>query len=163
MKKILQEWWRLSQGGRVLYLQKVMEEENRKKWKEAEGRNKMAILYSWGEVTTVMGPVSTSPPTPFTVTALSGFGSAAKIQLFQDEAVRSFAGSGRFCLTALSSDWQNGPAAGWRVAGVKWYWRFQHIMAVLSKTSQEIVGYWLFGGDASGLLWSCLKYDELAL
>lgn len=46
MKKILQEWWRLSQGGRVLYLQKVMEEENRKKWKEAEGRNKMAILYS---------------------------------------------------------------------------------------------------------------------
>lgn len=50
---------------------------------EAEGRKKMAILYSWGEVTTVMGPVSTSPATPFTVTALSGLGSVAKIQLFK--------------------------------------------------------------------------------
>lgn len=40
---------------------------------------------------------------------------------------------------------------------------FPHIMAVRSKTSQEIVGYWLLGRDASGLLWRRLKYDELPL
>lgn len=32
-----------------------------------------------------------------------------------------------------------------------------------AQTSQKIVGYWLLGGDASGLLWRCLKYDELPL
>lgn len=68
-----------------------------------------------------------------------------------------------FCLTALSSDWQNCPAAGWRVACERWNWRFWHIMAARSKTSQEIVGYWLLGGDTSGLLWCCLKYDKLPL
>lgn len=68
-----------------------------------------------------------------------------------------------FCPTALSSDWQNRPAAGWMMAGEKWYRRFRHIMAVCSKTSQEIVSYWLLGGDASGLLWRCLEYDELPL
>lgn len=40
---------------------------------------------------------------------------------------------------------------------------FRHIAAVCSNTSQEIVGYWLLGGDASGLLWRRLEYDELPL
>lgn len=78
MKENTTEWWRYSQGGRVSYLQR----QNRLKWKEAKGRKKTAMLYSW-EVTTVMGPVSTSSPTPFTVTALSDLGSVAKIQLFR--------------------------------------------------------------------------------
>lgn len=29
--------------------------------------------------------------------------------------------------------------------------------------SQEVVGYWLLGGDASGFLWRRLEYDELPL
>lgn len=37
------------------------------------------------------------------------------------------------------------------------------MVAAHSNTSQEIVGYWLLGGDASGLLWRCFKYDELPL
>lgn len=150
-------------GGKVSYLQRVREEDSRWKWKEAEGRKKMTILYSWREVTTVMGPVSTSPL------------HLSQWLLCQAWAVRQKSSSSSwscmelqrvwqgFCLTAVSSDWQNRPAAGWSAAGVKWYRRFQHNMAVCSKTSQEIVSYWLLGGDAPGLLRCCLEYDELSL
>lgn len=98
----------------VSYLQR-MRKENRLKWKEAEGRKKMAIFYSQGEVTTVMCPVSTSPPTPFTVTALSGLGSVAKIQLIRLKpfgASQGLAGflsnCSEFRLTELSSSRMEG-------------------------------------------------------
>lgn len=41
--------------------------------------------------------------------------------------------------------------------------RTDHNMAVSAVTSEEIVGHWLLGGDASGLLWSSFKDDELPL
>lgn len=82
----------------------------------------------------------------------------------QAEAVRSFASFGRFSVKLLrvqtdrTVQQQDG---GWLVTNgtedldTSWL--------VCSKTSQEIVSYWLLGGDASGLLWRCFKYDELPL
>lgn len=32
-----------------------------------------------------------------------------------------------------------------------------------ARSLQEIVGYWLLGGDSSGLLWRCFENDELPL
>lgn len=40
---------------------------------------------------------------------------------------------------------------------------FKHIMAVCWRTSQEIVSYWLLGGDAPGLLRRRFEYDEFPL
>lgn len=106
------------------------------------------------------------PLTPFTVTVLSGLGSVAKIQLFRLKLFETpDKRAWQLCVELrLSSDWQNGPAAGWRsVVGVKWYRRFQLNMAVCSETSQEVVSYWLLGGNTPGFLWRCFKYDEFPL
>lgn len=83
------------------------------------GQRKWPSHINWGEVTTVMGPVSTSSPTPFTVTALyQAWAVWQKIQLFRLKLCGASRVWQAFCLTALSSDWQNRPAAGWK--GGRW-------------------------------------------
>lgn len=91
-------------------------------------------------------------------------GSAAKIQLFKMNlwgASEGFGGVSVKLLWVLTDRTVQQQDGVWQV--VKWYRRFLHIMAVFSKPSQKIVGYWLLGGYAPGLLWCCFEYDELPL
>lgn len=77
------------------YLQNVREEDNRWKWKKTEGRKKTAIFGRLRKLTTVMGPVSTSPHTYHSDCSVR-FRQYGKNPALRGEAVQSFTGFGRF-------------------------------------------------------------------